>query len=395
MATVRTGNLDFKDYLILLTLKQQPRLSNAKIAERVGVAPETVRLRVRALKERKILRPDRRINDPLLGERAQTEIEAAYRPSRLGLVRHHVLFSGIDTRDKLNALKQLCDVHPHTHYRVVAFGRCAALYTQFDLPPRGESTIKKLYDEVEARGLCAKYMLVDSRYVSGGGADLERWDIKRSDWDITYGRKSAIGTRLSRVEALWADFIEDCPPNMPEDEKSVGSEPFDALDLQLLRELTINSKVNYKELSQVYGKDPTTISRRVDRIREKFAPLDILYYNRSVFDLTYPQIIAGRFRPNDELNARTFHWFLQSGRMPFETKGVTNGSDFILFTMTPPSFAPELSEFFWEHAEYAEVFQLQLDSSYTYFFYYENWTPETGWRVDEEYMVNGPLSEIE
>ncbi|MHA1245735.1 MAG: AsnC family transcriptional regulator [Candidatus Thorarchaeota archaeon] len=155
MATVRTGNLDLKDYLILLTLKQQPRLSNAKIAERVGVAPETVRLRVRALKERKILRPDRRINDPLIGERTQTEIEAAYLPSRLGLVRHHVLFSEIDTRDKLNALKQLCDVHPHTHYRVVAFGRCAALYTQFDLPPRGESTIKKC--KVYARGLKIRF----------------------------------------------------------------------------------------------------------------------------------------------------------------------------------------------------------------------------------------------
>ena len=63
--------------------------------------------------------------------------------------------------------------------------------------------------------------------------------------------------------------------------------------------------------------------------------------------------------------------------------------------MTPPSFAPELSEFFWEHTEHVEIFQLQLDSSYTYFFYHENWFPEAGWRVDEEYIVNGPLSEIE
>ncbi|MHA1770892.1 MAG: AsnC family transcriptional regulator [Candidatus Thorarchaeota archaeon] len=396
MASTKTsGSLDSKDYRIILILDQDPSLSNAKIAEKVGVAPETVRLRLQTLKEKGVLRPDRKVKVPLLGERGQSEAESAYLPSRLGLVRHHVIFTGINSFQELDKLKKLCDAHPHTHYRVVAFGKGAALYTQFDVPPAASPLIKKLYSEIKDRGLCTEYFLVESKYTSGGGADLQRWNVETNRWDLEYGKKSAIGNRLSRLETMWGEFIKKCPPQDPPEITIMTSAKFDELDLMLLRELTVNARPSFKLLGKVYDKDPTTISRRVERIREQFAPIDILYYDRSVFDLTYPQLIVGRFKDNDELNPRTFHWFLKSEYMPFESKGTSDGHKFVLFTTTPPSFAPELSEFFWEHADDIQIFQLQLDASFTYFFYHENWSPQTGWRVDDQYVLHEPMAVLD
>ncbi|MCF2137374.1 MAG: winged helix-turn-helix domain-containing protein [Candidatus Thorarchaeota archaeon] len=396
MASMRTtGSLDSKDYKIILILDQNPSLSNAKIAEKVGVAPETVRLRLQTLKEKGVLRPDRKVKIPLLGERGQSEAESAYLPSKLGLIRHHVIFTGINSCQELDKLKKLCDAHPHTHYRVVAFGDGAALYTQFDVPPAANPLIRKLYAEIKHKGLCTDYLLVESKYTSEGGADLQRWNAETNRWEIEYGKKSGIGNRLSRLETMWAEFVKNCPPEDPPEIKISTKAKFDELDLMLLRELTVNARPSFKLLGKVYDKDPTTISRRVDRIREHFAPIDILYYDRSVFDLTYPQLMVGEFKDNDELNPKTFHWFLQSEYMPFESKGTSDGHKFVLFTTTPPSFAPELSEFFWEHANNIQIFQLQLDASFTYFFYHENWSPQTGWRADEQYVLHDPMTVLD
>ncbi len=395
MVASTSTHIDSRDLKILLALEQEPSLSNTQIARKMGVAPETVRLRLMKLRERGVLRPSRVITDPLLGERLQTEVEAAYVPSSLGLLRHHIIFLGIQTRDQLNRLKRLCDVHPHTHYRVVAFGDEAVLYAQFDIPPQTDIMIRDLYNALVERGACEDYRVIESRFVAGRGADLQRWDIKTNRWEIEYGRKSAIGIRLSRVESIWSEFLERCPDKSPPEDRPTPPESIDLLDLQLLRELTINAHPNFTRLAEVYDRDATTISRRVERIRRLFAPKDILYYDRTIFDLTYPQLIIGTFDTEGELNARTFHWFIDSGAIPFEMKGVTNGNDFLLYSMTPPSFAPEISEFFWEHCRDVHVYQLQLDSSYTYFFYHENYDPESGWRNDRSYVVETPLRDME
>jgi len=395
MTASTTVRIDEKDLKILLQLEQDPSLSKSKIARRIGVAPETVRLRLQRLKDRGVLRPNRIITDPLLGERLQTEMEAVYVPSSLGLLRHHVLFLGVHTREQLNQLKRLCDIHPHTHYRVVAFGDGATLYAQFDIPPQAEPLIRELYERLVGRDLCEDYQVVESRYVSGKGADLQRWNTDSNKWEIEYGKKSSTGTRLSRVEAIWSDFLDQCPEEDPAEDRPRTPETLDQLDLLLLRELTINSRPSFTQLGEVYKRDATTISRRVDRIRKMFAPHDVLYLDRTIFDLTYPQLITGTFHNNNELNAKTFYWFVRSGAIPFEMKGVTNGTDFLLYSMTPPSFASELSEFFWEHCSHVRVHQLQLDSSYTYFFYHENYSPGQGWRHDRPYVVDEPLRQLE
>jgi hypothetical protein len=171
-----------------------------------------------------------------------------------------------------------------------------------------------------------------------------------------------------------------------------------------LRELTINSRVgrgkegNIKELGELHNKDPTTISRRIKKIRESIAPRDQLYYDRTVFDLTYHQLIRGDFSKNGDLTPTTLTSFVNSGEIPFDLKVWCDASSFVVYLTSPPSFASDFSEFFWEHSDNVSVNQLHLrtDRSHTYYFYHENYDfAIDGWKNTPEYIVDGPLRAID
>ncbi|MGD2073116.1 MAG: AsnC family protein, partial [Candidatus Thorarchaeota archaeon] len=233
--------LDMKDYMIFLRLEQNPSDSNAAIAKEVGLSTESVRMRRHNIKEQGFLRPDKIITDPLFGERLQTEVESVYSPYNLGLTRQHVLFKDVPDRDVLNKLKLLCDEHPYTHYRVVAFGKNATLYVQFDIPPSITSTMNTLYSELAEYGLFKECLVVDGKFVTRNKADFTKWDVDSKEWELELERKSGRGSKTSRVEKVWGQIHKQ-----PVDDKLEESNPtmactLDMLDMHLLRELTINA----------------------------------------------------------------------------------------------------------------------------------------------------------
>ncbi|TFF68223.1 Lrp/AsnC family transcriptional regulator [Candidatus Thorarchaeota archaeon] len=390
--------LDLKDYLIFLSHERDPSLSNVAISREVSetepISSESVRIRKQRMKESGFLRPDRTIEDPVLGERTQTEVEAVYSPHRLGLLRQHVLFVDVPGRSALDELKILCDAHPYTHFRTIGYSSGATLYAQFDIPPDAKEVMTNLYAELENRNLFREFHLYDTQSLAKHEADFGKWNLVENKWSVEYGTKSRRGDRLSRIESLWSEFqgsyenepLEPCGPEMAFN--------FDELDLALVRELTINGRPDIKPLGPIYDRDPTTISRRVKRLRETVVTEDMLYYDRSVFDLTYPQLMTGDFSRDDELDANSLYWFIRSGGIPFETKASIEDNSFVLFITTPPSVAPEVSEFLWEHTANLDVFQLQLDASFTYFFYHKNYLGDGEWRTDDNYVIDEPLAEL-
>ncbi|MGV9170741.1 MAG: hypothetical protein ACOC38_12475 [Promethearchaeia archaeon] len=391
-------NLDLKDYLIFLSLERDPSLSNAAISKEVSqkepISSESVRIRIKKMKESGFLRPDCTIEDPVLGERAQTEVESVYTPSKLGLLRQHVLFDTIPDRTALDKLKTFCDSHPYTHFRTIGYSKGATLYVQFDIPPSAKNTMRDLYAELKKRELFTNLHVYDTQSLAKQEADFHEWNLVDNKWSMEYGTKSAKGRHLSRIEDLWENFqksneerdLELSPPDMKFE--------LDKLDMALLRELSINGTPAIKPLGPIYDRDASTISRRINRLQETVAADDMLYYDRSVFDLTYPQLIVGRFLGDDEMGADNLYWFIQSGGLPFQSKVAIDKERFVLFITTPPSVAPEISEFMWEHTDEAEIFQLQLDSSFTYYFYHKNYLSNGQWNTDEEYLFDEPLSKI-
>ncbi|TFG15461.1 winged helix-turn-helix transcriptional regulator [Candidatus Thorarchaeota archaeon] len=391
MVAWRAYDLDLKDYLIFLSLEKNPNLSNNAVGKEVGLSSEAVRLRRQHMKDEGFLRPDSIIEDPLLGNREQTETESVYNPSKLGLERQHVVFQGIRDRKALNNIKRVCDEHPYTHYRVMAYADGAAVYAQFDVPAAATTAMREFYNRIGKTELVESIFIQPTAFSSETKADFQNWDINESKWEIEYGTKSKTGERQSRVESIWVSFLNGWERKPLQAEKIERVHDFDLLDMQLLREITINSQPKIKALGDVYSRDPTTISRRLKRLKRLVAHDEVLYYDRSVFDLTYPQLIMGRFKSGSELDAASLHGFIQSEALPFLCKATFDEETFCLYLTTPPSFAPEFSEFIWEHASQVRVYQLQLDSSFTYYFYYKNHQGDRGWRIDREYLVDLPL----
>ncbi len=395
MLTWKNRGLELKDYQIFLQLDRDPSQSNTAIAKKVGLSAEAVRIRRHALKRSRFLREDSVIHDAILGERYQTETQAIYLPHRLGLLRQHVLFKNIESRTSLNILKKLCDFHPYTHYYSVMYGRNATLFAQFDIPPSIRNEMHDLYATLRDRGYFQSLEVIDQKYDASIKADFTRWNIDDNSWTLSSQEQSSMDDPTSRVEALWDEFLAMKNKPDPEVLQPAIVYDFDSLDMLLLRELTINSRVAIKRLAIIYKKDASTISRRIARLRELVAPMDLLYYNYSVFDLTYAQIITGDFIPDSDFNPKSLHQFIKSGVIPFECKGVTDGSRFLVYLHTPPSYASDFSEFFWDHADNVEVFQLQLGSSFTYFFYHENYLGNGRWNTERSYVLEDPLAGIE
>ncbi|MFX0090173.1 MAG: Lrp/AsnC family transcriptional regulator [Candidatus Hodarchaeota archaeon] len=386
-------NLDLTDYSIFLYLQQNPSLSNRAIAEKVGVSPESVRTRIHTMKSKGFLRPDRTVNVPLLGERLQTEVEAQYLPSSLGLERQHVIFRGIPDRASLNVLKRICNDHPYTHYRTTAYGNNASLYTQFDIPHAISHLMQRLYQSLQDLNLFEDFIILQPQYTVKNTVDFERWNLDENKWILNPDIKSSATTKSSGLEFVWSNFLENRNLESPANTETPNLvRKLDKLDMLLLRELTVNSRLRLKSLAGIYGKDATTISRRIKKIKENVAPILLLYYDRSVFGLTYPQIITGNFKTGEDFTSETFYGFINSGELPFECSAAIDDHSFLLYLTVPPSIASEFSEFIWDHAENMTVFQLQLNASFTYYFYHENYAGKGNWKDEEDYVLNSVLS---
>jgi DNA-binding Lrp family transcriptional regulator len=403
MVTWRAYDLDLKDYEIFLSLKKNPLQSNAEIGRSVALSSESVRSRVHVMKSKGFLRANGEINDPVLGPRQQTESTGVYNPTALGLLRQHVIFKGIPDRQALNDLKRMCNDHPYTHYRAPAYGDSASLYVQFDIPPETSKTMQRFYDALRKKRLFSTYFVLDAHYYARCGADFSKWDAKRDAWNVDCGKKAGLGSNLSGLEDIWSGIqttMDDykAPEVIPE-----ARYDFDSLDLRLLRELTIASKPVLTAISAAYANDPnladefkkdaTTLGRRVSKIRENIVTRDQLYYDRRVFDLTYPQLISGEFKAGSDLSSDSLYRFVSSNALPFETAAHFDKKSFLLYSTTTPSIAPELSELIWDHAQAISVYQLQLDASALYFFYQENYA-NGKWNTDRQYISDGPLSRI-
>ncbi len=67
----------------------------------------------------------------------------------------------------------------------------------------------------------------------------------------------------------------------------------DALDLSLIRELTVNGKVRPVNIAKYYDRDASTISRRITRLQSSVMARPVLQYDRRIFDITVPLLILG------------------------------------------------------------------------------------------------------
>ncbi len=384
-------DLSFKDYMILQVLQQNHSFTPNKIGKHVGLSAETVRSRIYRMKQGGVLRADREIEVPLLGKRIQTELEAIYIPQHLGLLRQHVLFHNVPNARSLNALLAFCEAHPYTHYRAVAYGNGTMLYAQFDIPPEISREMQRLYQILEDAQLFDYFQILKTEFVGKSKVDLAKWDYRNKEWLLNEG--NSFPRKFSIID-LWEKFLREGKISPIEKVQPRIQSKMDSLDMLLLREITVNAKISVKFLSQVYQKDMGTISRRLKALREKVALGSILYYDPSLFDIEYYQLIIGKFSPGNDFSAESLLSFLKSGYLPFESTVAIDGDLFMWYISSPASLASSFTDFIWQNAASFQVFQLNLSRARTYYFYHENYKGNKEWRTDADWVLNEPLDAI-
>ncbi len=379
--------LDLIDYKLFLILREEPLISINELSKRLGLSFHQIRNKINNMKSQGFLRPDSEINDPLLGKRKRTEVEAFYKPHKLGLQRIHVMVEDITDKTSLSMLFKLGDVHPYTHFRTLSYSPNMSMYYQFDIPPEAFSLHIELFEKLKKEDLFKDYWVVKTEESARSKMKFEYWDRINHSWEINNKELTS-----NEFESLWASLLND------EKQMSalssfivpvLNTPKLDTLDLQLLRELSINAKVSQKELSKFYKKDHTTISKRMKKFRKNDDVIAILYYNRKVFNITDSAIIKGK------ISGRMKKVFLNyvSKYFPFSSTVVTSNSDLMWYFSYPSGILSEILGFIWNKLENVVLFNLSLNKSRTYYFYPNNYDVEKrAWKISRDYIIEEPLN---
>ena len=368
--------IEERTFRLFLALQKNPLLPVSALAEQFGVSSTLVKSRLQAMKENGFLRKDSEILVPFLGKRLQTEVEAVYNPFSLGLQRVHVIFENIPSRDSLEWIRSLLRIHPYSHYQVVGYSGKAYVYTQVDIPPEGMSHLRGLLDLVKKEGHCSSFKLMEQRYIARSDFDFDLW---KSQWS-TQGISDSWNEYLRHSEAPTPELL--VPKNLIK---------FDITDLKLLRELTVNGKPVISSLSKFYDIDRSRVSRRINRLRERVITENRLYFNRNIFNLSYPQLIIGRFT-RDFTPAKLSGLLRQS--VPFRTTVYMDDQSFVWYMQIPPGAASNFSEFVWENALSPQYLQLDIERSERYYFYHGNMESRGRWKASRSYILDEPLENL-
>ncbi len=368
--------IEERTFRLFLALQKNPLLPVSALAEQFGVSSTLVKSRLQAMKENGFLRKDSEIIVPFLGKRLQTEVEAVYNPFALGLQRVHVIFENIKSKESLQWIQALLRIHPYSHYQVVGYSGKAYVYSQIDIPPEGLSYLKDLLNLVKNEGHCSSLKLMTQRYIARSDFDFDLW---KSRWS-TQGMSDSWNEYVQHSESTVAD------PLVPQ-----TTIKFDITDLKLLRELTVNGRPIISQLSKYYDIDRSRISRRVNRLREKVITENRLYFNRNIFNLSYPQVIVGRF--TKEFTPAKLSGLLRRS-VPFRTTAYMGDKSFVWYMQIPPGAASNFSEFVWENALSPQYLQLDLERSERYYFYHGNMESRGRWRYSRSYILDEPLENM-
>ena len=370
------SSIEEKTFRLFLALQKNPLLPVSVLADRFGVSSTLVKSRIQAMKEHGFLRKDSEVLVPFLGQRLQTEVEAVYDPFALGLQRVHVVFENVASVKSLDWIQALLRIHPYSHYQVVGYSGKAYVYSQIDAPLGGLGHLHDLLNLVKKEGHCSSVKSMNQKHITRSDFDFDLWE---SRWS-TEG-----------MVDVWNEYTQHSVSDTPNPQSPHVSFKFDMTDLKLLRELTVNGRPVISKLSRYYEIDRSRISRRINSMREKVITENRLYFNRNIFNLSYPQMITGKFT-KDFTTSKLAGLLKQA--VPFRTTAYMNDKSFLWYMQIPPGAASNFSKFIWENAQSAQYLQLDLDRSERYYFYHGNMESRGKWNVSRFHILDEPLENL-
>ncbi|MHA2501248.1 MAG: hypothetical protein ACXAE3_00040 [Candidatus Kariarchaeaceae archaeon] len=389
--------LDELDWKILLTYDSKPFRSYNAISKIVGVHHSTVSDRIESMKSRKILRsdtnePDVRIHrdtgEFYYVDRKKTEVIGTYSPASIGLTRVNAIFHRFQSLNDLNLMIRFVRDHNYTHYYAPLYGKGVSLFVQFDIPPNS------LQHHLQAFGDLQREII-----------DFESFSIypdlfearSESDLEAQINTQHALSTDTNYIASMWDSFLENDSMTVTQ---PLQTQEFDNLDAELIREITINAKVNLTNLTEYYKRDKSTLSRRIKKIKNHFVDRALLVYDYQsdrLHGFQNNHIITGRFTPGSDLTTETFSKFINSDViLPFHSFTVVNDDRFLLYIRSSVGATANLMQFLLDKTEISDLNQGQyyLSQAITYPYWYGNYDENEGYNDSKEYIRDEPIRNI-
>lgn len=382
--------IDNEAFEIFLLIQSDPGINIKNIAEKMSRSTILVRSRIELLKEVGLIRPDQSVLVPYLGRRQQTEVEAIYNPYTLGMKRYHVFVQGIYNQQRLSELEIIASSHPYIHYQNVAFTNGGTVYLQFDLPPSGERYLEELFKLLN-ENFFTQFTIIPQNTKIESHFDFNKYQKDLNIWQLFNNAQSSLNSIKSDLEILWDVHIEK---NSRLDLNTYKQIPelrynFDTIDYKLLRELTVNDKLNISKLASFYEIDRSRISRRIKRLRSLATSGSNLVFNPQFFNINQAYLIRGECNNMEKLLS-----FIQMENIPFHSTITWEKNSFLLFIQCPHTFLYDISRLIWSITTKYSIDSLDLKNSQSYYFNHMNFENDT-WVVDREYLIDMPIDIME
>lgn len=357
---------------LLFALQEQPIAPAAKLAEEAGVTPPTARAWLEDLKDNEVY----------------NGVQANLRVRKLGLEIDDFLV-GVSSFDALKSIEKFCNEHPYTSYRARVYGgKTQGMVLQFRQPDVARKHLEQaLYRMKKAEMITEIRELPTLRAVYGSTYTrprLDSWNPDKMTWSFDW-------------ERWWDDApeIEDIPPVMrPADERI----HFDALDVKLLQEITMNARRKNVDLIKAMGLDPNEkglqqdISTRLNRIKEEFVESYRVFINWTHFDVYNTAYVIAKAQPE---TTRKLIMHLRDSEFPFGSSIRQTPDGFVWSARLPSAHLSEMISLVWRIAESYELLMIDYKQSDVYGLWHGAFDNQTSdWRTDKEFCLDTPLKPI-
>lgn len=371
-------------------MRKDPLASLNQLGKELDLAPNTVRARISYLKSQNIILDAVEKDDVILGKRMTSEVIAYQSPEKLGMQRVSVLFTQLPDYETYETITKILDAHPYTIFRILGLDFSINLYVQFDLPVGSFNYFTEFIDKMRKLGIYNNMVVMDPSYGISTLDDLTKWNNDENTWNFNILGDEPNSFRNLFLKYLAENRYKSVKANMRKIKEGVKIGKHKKMDLLILRELTLNAKLKIKDIAEHYQRDPTTLSRRVNKVKEMYVKRFNLLYNRSFFGLNSIIMIWGEM---EEKHILTLFKLIEDDEFPFYSQfNVDNQFNFMWYLHCPTEVISDLSLFLLPFSTSMHLMVLNTNTIMRYYFYPENYDfDKNEWKISREYMVDGPL----
>jgi DNA-binding Lrp family transcriptional regulator len=359
MRVNKMQELDEIDYRILTALGKKPLATITEISKETGVNVKTLSKRLQRLIDEKVL----------------MAVSAQICPSTLEL-EPILLFINMKFKN-LPMIEKLCDLHSYTRFRVRCLGACNGLMSIFMMPRNSLRYLLEFFDRLRELGLIDDYTYLTSiaKWVWKDN-DFTYYDVKRDEWTFNWDEW---GRYLESLKG--PSELEAYPPSI--------LHKLDNGDMALLRELSINARAKFKDLSEKLKIPEYQISRRIklyldSGIIEGFRVL--VYskasnlFNQFIFKCRCPVATTAKFA-------------MAIKKLPFQLTFMPTQEGFTLIIFLPPLGVSYLGEILQRNVDDVKLMWADYRTSMRYWFYGETFKDGV-WQADRKMLVDNILMEL-